>query len=393
MDQMTIGVIGGSGLYEIEGLTDIVEVRLETPFGDPSDVYITGMLEGVKMVFLPRHGRGHRLLPSEVPYRANIYGMKKLGVQRIISVSAVGSMKEEIVPGHIVVPDQFFDRTQGKRESTFFGHGVAGHVQFADPVCSELSNVLVEAGQSVGATVHRGGTYVCIEGPNFSTRAESNIYRSWGVDIIGMTNIPEARLAREAEICYGTVAVVTLKCPVDRTVKDQCTEVELVCVTDFKVDTALRLRVDVHRRCRHVVNLERGGIPVEQITEVVRVGRGNIAACHDLATAQASDLVLDFDFVVINSDVEVCEGRGPDHTCCERVACFGLKFVAATICDDGRRRVACTRVSARNAQGRTVGLEVRVRAVSPVDAWVDSRLALEARLVLQEQFEQGWCAV
>lgn len=209
MDQMTIGVIGGSGLYEIEGLTDIVEVRLETPFGDPSDVYITGMLEGVKMVFLPRHGRGHRLLPSEVPYRANIYGMKKLGVQRIISVSAVGSMKEEIVPGHIVVPDQFFDRTQGKRESTFFGHGVAGHVQFADPVCSELSNVLVEAGQSVGATVHRGGTYVCIEGPNFSTRAESNIYRSWGVDIIGMTNIPEARLAREAEICYGTVALAT----------------------------------------------------------------------------------------------------------------------------------------------------------------------------------------
>ncbi len=209
MDQMTIGVIGGSGLYEIEGLTDIEEVRLETPFGDPSDAYLTGRLEGVKMVFLPRHGRGHRLLPSEVPYRANIYGMKKLGVQRIISVSAVGSMKEEIVPGHIVIPDQFFDRTQGKRASTFFGQGVTGHVQFADPVCRQLSGVLVEAGQRAGATVHQGGTYLCIEGPNFSTRAESVIYRSWGVDIIGMTNIPEARLAREAEICYGTVALAT----------------------------------------------------------------------------------------------------------------------------------------------------------------------------------------
>jgi len=209
MQQMTIGVIGGSGLYEIEGLTNIEEIRVETPFGDPSDAFITGMLEGVKMVFLPRHGRGHRLLPSEVPYRANIYGMKTLGVQRIISVSAVGSMKEEIVPGHIVIPDQFFDRTQGKRASTFFGNGVTGHVQFADPVCAELSDVLFAAAQHAGATVHKGGTYICIEGPNFSTRAESMIYRSWGVDIIGMTNIPEARLAREAEICYGTVALAT----------------------------------------------------------------------------------------------------------------------------------------------------------------------------------------
>ena len=209
MEQMTIGVIGGSGLYEIEGLTDIAEVSIDTPFGAPSDVFITGMLGNVRMVFLPRHGRGHRYLPSEVPYRANIYGMKKLGVQRIISVSAVGSMKEEIVPGHIVIPDQFFDRTQGKRSSTFFGQGVAGHVQFADPVCPELVGVLCEAGQFAGATVHKGGTYLCIEGPNFSTRAESTIYRGWGVDIIGMTNLPEARLAREAEICYGTVALAT----------------------------------------------------------------------------------------------------------------------------------------------------------------------------------------
>ena len=209
MTQPAIGVIGGSGLYEIEGLTDIREERLETPFGAPSDSYVCGVLDGVKMVFLPRHGRGHRLLPSEVNYRANIYGMKLLGVERIISVSAVGSMKEGIAPGHIVIPDQFFDRTQGKRASTFFGNGVVGHVQFADPVCGELSTALAAAAETVGATVHRGGTYICIEGPNFSTRAESNIYRSWGVDVIGMTNIPEARLAREAEICYGTVALAT----------------------------------------------------------------------------------------------------------------------------------------------------------------------------------------
>jgi len=206
---MVIGVIGGSGLYVIEGLTDIEEVLVETPFGEPSDAFITGTLDGVKMVFLPRHGRGHRLLPSEVNYRANIYGMKKLGVERIISVSAVGSMKEEIVPGHIVIPDQFFDRTKGIRESTFFGEGVVGHVAFADPVCSDLAQLVYEAAGDAGATVHKGGTYICIEGPNFSTRAESNIYRSWGVDIIGMTNIPEARLAREAEICYATVALAT----------------------------------------------------------------------------------------------------------------------------------------------------------------------------------------
>ncbi|MDT8441873.1 MAG: S-methyl-5'-thioadenosine phosphorylase [Desulfuromonadales bacterium] len=209
MQQMTIGVIGGSGLYEIEGLTNIEEVRVDTAFGAPSDALITGELDGVRMVFLPRHGRGHRLLPSEVPYRANILAMKQLGVQRIISVSAVGSMQEEIVPGHIVLPDQFFDRTQGKRASTFFGNGIVGHVQFADPVCPALGDLLHQAAQKAGATVHKGGTYLCIEGPNFSTRAESNIYRSWGVDIIGMTNIPEARLAREAEICYATVALAT----------------------------------------------------------------------------------------------------------------------------------------------------------------------------------------
>lgn len=203
-----VGVIGGSGLYDMEGLEEVKSVKVETPFGDPSDEYVTGMLGDTKMVFLPRHGRGHRLTPSEVNYRANIFGMKKLGAEWIISVSAVGSMKEKIAPGHIVIVDQFFDRTKG-RPSSFFGNGIVGHVEFADPVCPDLSRVLSVAARKAGATVHEGGTYICIEGPQFSTRAESNIYRSWGVDVIGMTNIPEAKLAREAEICYATVALST----------------------------------------------------------------------------------------------------------------------------------------------------------------------------------------
>lgn len=209
MSEKIIGVIGGSGLYEMEGLTDVREEVISTPFGDPSDVYITGTLNGVKMVFLPRHGRGHRFLPSEVNYRANIYGMKKLGVERIISVSAVGSLKEEIVPGHIVIPDQFIDRTKGVRKDTFFGNGVVTHVGFADPVCSCLSDTLESAAKSAGATVHRGGTYVCMEGPAFSTRAESFMYRGLGASVIGMTNLTEAKLAREAEICYGIIALST----------------------------------------------------------------------------------------------------------------------------------------------------------------------------------------
>ena len=205
---MVIGVIGGSGLYEMEGLTGVREVRVDTPFGEPSDAYITGNLGGVEMVFLPRHGRGHRYLPTEVNYRANIYGMKKLGVERIISVSAVGSMREDIEPGHIVVPSQFYDHTK-HRKSTFFGNGVVAHVGFADPVCHGLSDILVNAGEKTGARMHRGGTYICMEGPQFSTRAESNIYRGWGVDVIGMTNATEAKLAREAEICYATIALST----------------------------------------------------------------------------------------------------------------------------------------------------------------------------------------
>ncbi len=203
-----VGVIGGSGLYEMEGLDDVKSVKVRTPFGDPSDEYMTGTLGDTKLIFLPRHGRGHRLLPSEVNYRANIYGMKELGAEWIISISAVGSMREKIKPGHIVIVDQFFDRTKG-RVSSFFGNGIVGHVEFADPVCPDLNKVLHKAAVKAGATVHVGGTYICIEGPQFSTRAESRIYRGWGVDVIGMTNIPEAKLAREAEICYSTVALST----------------------------------------------------------------------------------------------------------------------------------------------------------------------------------------
>lgn len=208
LDVSVIGVIGGSGLYDIEELKNVEELEIDTPFGAPSDKYVVGELEGVKMVFLPRHGRGHRMLPSELNFRANIYGMKKLGVERIISVSAVGSMREEIEPGHIVIPDQFIDRTKG-RASTFFGDGIVGHATFADPVCPDLSDIVYNAAKRAGAKVHKGGTYICIEGPQFSTRAESNLYRSWGVDIIGMTNIPESKLAREAEICYATIALST----------------------------------------------------------------------------------------------------------------------------------------------------------------------------------------
>ena len=208
----TIGIIGGSGLYDIEGLTNVEEVRLDTPFGQPSDSYVVGRLGDAKLVFLPRHGRGHRVSPSEINFRANVHGMKQLGVEWILSVSAVGSMKEEIHPGHIVVVDQFIDRTKA-REASFFGDGVVGHVGFADPICGDLAKTLFSVAdaecEKAGSKAHRGGTYVVIEGPQFSTRAESRLYRSWGVDVIGMTNLPEAKLAREAEICYATIALST----------------------------------------------------------------------------------------------------------------------------------------------------------------------------------------
>ena len=204
----SIGVIGGSGLYAMPGLTDVEEVTLATPFGAPSDAYTLGTLAGQRVAFLPRHGRGHRLLPTDVPVQANIYGFKMLGATHLLSVSAVGSMREEIRPLDLVVPDQLFDRTV-VRPRTFFGAGLVVHVGFAEPFCPELRSALVVAAEGAGATVHRGGTYLCIEAPTFSTKAESHVYRSWGMDIIGMTNLQEAKLAREAEICYATLALVT----------------------------------------------------------------------------------------------------------------------------------------------------------------------------------------
>ena len=205
---IAIGIIGGSGLYDMSELTDREERRVDTPFGEPSAPYVTGTLRGKRVAFLARHGPGHRLMPSELNYRANIFGLKKLGVEFILSASAVGSLKEEYKPLDLVIPDQFVDRTRG-RISTFFGNGLVAHVGFAHPFCSRLGDLTYAAAQSTSATVHKGGAYVCMEGPQFSTLAESRLYRSWGMDIIGMTNLQEAKLAREAEICYATIALVT----------------------------------------------------------------------------------------------------------------------------------------------------------------------------------------
>ena len=203
-----IGIIGGSGLYDMAELTDREERRMATPFGDPSGPYVIGSIGGRRVAFLSRHGEGHRILPSELNFRANIYGFKVLGAERILSASAVGSLKHEYKPLDILVPDQFFDRTNG-RVSTFFGRGIVAHIAFAHPLCADLSRAAADAAQAVGATVHRGGTYVNMEGPQFSTLAESKLYRAWGMDVIGMTNLQEAKLAREAEICYATLALVT----------------------------------------------------------------------------------------------------------------------------------------------------------------------------------------
>jgi 5'-methylthioadenosine phosphorylase len=208
MDTVQIGIIGGSGLYDMADVTSREEKTLTTPFGDPSGPYVLGTLRGKRVAFLSRHGAGHRILPSELNFRANIFGMKMLGVEYILSASAVGSLKEEYKPLDIVIPDQFFDRTKG-RVSTFFGRGLAAHVGFAHPFCKILSGLAHQSAVTSGATVHKGGTYVCMEGPQFSTLAESKLYRSWGMDIIGMTNLQEAKLAREAEICYSTIALVT----------------------------------------------------------------------------------------------------------------------------------------------------------------------------------------
>ncbi len=207
-EQAQIGIVGGTGLYQMEGFSDVREVVVQTPFGSPSDALMFGVLEGRRVVFLPRHARGHRLLPHELNYQANVFALKMLGVEWILSVSAVGSLKEQYAPLHVVVPDQFIDRTR-QRKSTFFGRGLVAHVAFAHPFCRDLSRVMAESCAEAGATYHVGGTYVCMEGPQFSTRAESELYRSWGADLIGMTNLQEAKLAREAEICYSTLAMVT----------------------------------------------------------------------------------------------------------------------------------------------------------------------------------------
>lgn len=203
-----IGIIGGSGLYEMEGLERVRELRVSTPFGRPSDALVLGTIDGVRVAFLARHGRGHRLTPTEINYRANIYALKSVGVSRVMSVSAVGSMKETIKPGHLVLPNQFIDLTK-QRIGTFFGRGVVAHVAFAEPICPSLMRALLNGSLKTGATIHEGGSYLCIEGPQFSSRAESLLYRQWGVEVIGMTNLPEAKLAREAELCYATLALVT----------------------------------------------------------------------------------------------------------------------------------------------------------------------------------------
>jgi len=205
-----IGIIGGSGLYQMPELKNVEEVSIDTPFGKPSDAFILGTLEGARVAFLPRHGRGHKILPTDLPFRANIFAMKLLGVERILSASAVGSLQERYAPLDMVIPDQFFDRTRARaHESTFFGEGIVAHMAFAHPVCAPLGDVLENSSRSASVNVHRGGTYLCMEGPAFSTKAESNVYRQWGLDVIGMTNLQEAKLAREAEICYATLALVT----------------------------------------------------------------------------------------------------------------------------------------------------------------------------------------
>ena len=245
MSALRIGVIGGSGLYEMPGLLDLREEAVETPFGSPSDSFRIGRLDGVdgvELVFLPRHGRNHQLNPSEVNYRANVFGMKKLGVSWIISVSAVGSLEEAVVPGHVVVIDQFIDRTKN-RKSTFFEDGLVAHISFGDPVCTTLRGYLLDAASSAGATVHDGGTYVCMEGPAFSTRAESELYRSWGARVIGMTNIPEAKLAREASISYATLAMATdYDCW--HTGHDDVTVAQVVAV--IRANVALAQRIIAH---------------------------------------------------------------------------------------------------------------------------------------------------
>jgi 5'-methylthioadenosine phosphorylase len=273
-----LGIIGGSGLYEMIGLEDVREVRISTPFGDPSDAYVTGTLRGRRVAFLPRHGKGHRFSPSELNFRANIHGFKALGADAIVSISAVGSLREHIRPGTVVVPDQFIDRTRG-RISTFFGDGVVAHVSFADPFCAPLSRLLAISAREAGADVHEGGTYVCMEGPQFSTRAESHLYRTWGGDIIGMTNLQEAKLAREAELCFTTLAMATdFDCW--RSPEADVEITDILAVLQANAELAKRTvalvaeRLEGARRCgcraalEHAVVTDRALIPAQRLEEL-----------------------------------------------------------------------------------------------------------------------------
>ncbi len=251
MPEVKVAVIGGSGLYDMEGLADVEEVDINTPFGTPSDTIIVGRLEGVEVAFLPRHGRGHRILPTEVPSRANIYALKSLGVERIIAINSVGSLKEKLEPGSLLVPDQLIDRTR-QRVNTFFGEGVVAHIPFAEPFCPVLSQVVHRAGKDAGAVVHRGGTYVVMEGPAFSTKAESYLYRSWGADVIGMTALPEAKLAREAEICYAVIACIT---------DYDCWHEVHESVTAEIIISRLRQNIDAAKK---IIRLAAGRIPAKR---------------------------------------------------------------------------------------------------------------------------------
>ena len=251
MPQAKIAVIGGSGLYEIEGLAGIEEVDINTPFGKPSDKILVGKLEGVGIAFLPRHGGGHRLLPTEVPYRANIYALKSLGVERLIGINSVGSLKEEFQPNDLLIPDQLIDRTR-LRANTFFGDGIVAHVSFGEPFCPSLSQLVYQSARDAGATAHKGGTYVVMEGPAFSTRAESLLYRSWGADVIGMTALPEAKLAREAEICYAVIACVT---------DYDCWHRSHDAVTAEMIISRLRQNIDTAKR---IIRLVVGKVPQQR---------------------------------------------------------------------------------------------------------------------------------
>ncbi len=276
MPQAKIGVIGGTGLYDIEGLADVEEVNLDTPFGKPSDTIVVGKLEGIGVAFLPRHGRGHRIIPTKLPSRANIYALKMLGVEHIIAINSVGSFKKEIKPGDLVIPDQLIDQTRG-RISTFFGEGIVAHIQFADPFCPVLRQVLFASAREARARVHPGGTYVVMEGPAFSTRAESNLHRSWGADVVGMTALPEAKLAREAEICYAIIACSTDYDAWHREEKPVSVEVIL--------DT-MRQNIDLSKR---IIRLAVGRIPETRECQCTRALEGAIVTEPDFITAEQKE--------------------------------------------------------------------------------------------------------